>query len=571
MRQRGAAKSQGEGSQIAGRLALLGFMVLFSLSLIAASGATIALADSPVPTPPLTLPGDAGISGRDSATTGPCPSCRTWIVAGRPGTRTARIAARYGARPVAPGLGIFRTLRERATGFAAALRQDGLLAWAEPDVPIRSAAYPDDLLAAKQTWLDQIVNPAETTPPTVAAGSPLIGMIEQGMDPTHGDLLQADLTGATPTGDVILDSHGTTIAGIIGSPGEGKGIRGTWPGARMEHFPAGGVCSTAAAAVMNAARAGASVINMSYSIPAPGCYSHYLAIQYAVSRDVLPVAAAGNDAEKGNPALGPATFPHVVAVAAVDQANLVAPFSTHNPGVDISAPGVDVWAPVTKLGEPDSEGTTPLLHTWAAVSGTSFSAPMVTAAAAWIRQIHPDYTAYQAAQVLTGSATDLGAPGRDPFYGTGLLDIDAALIAPTPAGDPMEPNDDIPLLRGQGEIPKAKYLWRHGQVRIRAGLSRAKDPSDVYRVRIPARRTILVTVAQLEGDVRLTALKPSARSLDATKGKVIVKTDKAYPRTEGIKVRNLRRKPGDIWLVVTPGPRQNTDSSAYRLTIRRTR
>jgi len=211
---------------------------------------------------------------------------------------------------------------------------------------------------------------------------------------------------------------------------------------------------------------------------------------------------------------------------------------------------------------------------WAKVSGTSFAAPMVSAAAAWIRQGRPGLSGYQAGKVLTGSATDLGRPGRDVHYGSGLLNIDAALIAPRPVNDAMEPNEDIPIIRGSAGISRARYLWKPAGrrvVKLRATLSRAKDPADVYRVRIPARGKIMVTAAQLEGDVRVTALKPSTRTLDKLKRKVIVRSDRPFPKTEGIKVRNLRRKAADIWLAVTPGRIDRAGHSTYRLTVRRTR
>ena len=45
------------------------------------------------------------------------------------------------------------------------------------------------------------------------------------------------------------------------------------------------------------------------------------------------------------------------------------------------------------------------------VAGTSFSAPMVSAAVAWVRAARPDLTADQAAQVVRLGARDVGEPG----------------------------------------------------------------------------------------------------------------------------------------------------------------
>ena len=106
----------------------------------------------------------------------------------------------------------------------------------------------------------------------------------------------------------------------------------------------------------------------------------------------------------------PANDPHVISVGAIDEGFLVAPFSTRNSMVDITAPGVDVLAPVVSAG---SAGTG-VTRGWEKVSGTSFSAPMVSATAAWLAQVRPELGSLQIARLLTSSATDLGEPGRDP-------------------------------------------------------------------------------------------------------------------------------------------------------------
>ena len=57
------------------------------------------------------------------------------------------------------------------------------------------------------------------------------------------------------------------------------------------------------------------------------------------------------------------------------------------------------------------------------VSGTSFSAPQVSGAAALLAQAFPNLTGRQIAQILLSSAFDAGAPGTDPIFGRGILDI----------------------------------------------------------------------------------------------------------------------------------------------------
>src|SRR5690606_11678835 len=57
------------------------------------------------------------------------------------------------------------------------------------------------------------------------------------------------------------------------------------------------------------------------------------------------------------------------------------------------------------------------------MSGTSFSAPQVSGAAALLAQAFPNLTGRQIAAILLQSAFDAGAPGADAVFGRGILDI----------------------------------------------------------------------------------------------------------------------------------------------------
>jgi hypothetical protein len=132
------------------------------------------------------------------------------------------------------------------------------------------------------------------------------------------------------------------------------------------------------------------------------------------------------------------------------------------------------------------------------LAGTSFSAPLVSAAAAWVWTMRPTLSAGQLADVLRRSARDIGDPGFDTASGWGILDIPGALAAPTPPADPAEPNDDIPEV-------KPGRLFQVGQaplttpakpsIRIAGSLDASEDPRDLYRIWVPAKRTVRVSVA----------------------------------------------------------------------------
>lgn len=508
----------------------------------------------------MVLPSDAGASSA-----APGADSTKWIVGGKPGPRTGRIAEAIGATVISERLGAYRVPRTRARQFAARLGAAGQLVYAEPDVEIVRSGYPLDALSDQQWWLNRIVSPNDVTPPAVNSKSPLIALVEESIDPLHPDLTSANLAGAKSISPEA-DWHGTAIAGIIGSPGEMLGIRGVWPGARMQLFASGLTCSTASKAVTRAVKKGAAVINMSYTFPAGSCFSHFVATQFAIRKGAVPVAAAGNSGDSGNMPVRPAVDPHVLSVGAVDEGSTVAPFSTRNTGVDITAPGAGILAPFVSAGA----AGTGVDRDWRLVSGTSFSAPMVSAAAAWLRQIRPELGNLQISNLLTSSATDLGEPGRDPEYGEGLLSIEKSLTGPNPPIDPYEPNDDIRWADGSLLPAKTPFLWRAGSGKrriINATLSRAKDPADVYRVMIPARRAIVVNVYQLEGDVVVSALKPKAKSVYKPRKNLIVRSNRPYPKTEGIIVRNLKKRAQSIWLSITPSSRQSGNDSRYRIKV----
>lgn len=125
------------------------------------------------------------------------------------------------------------------------------------------------------------------------------------------------------------------------------------------------------------------------------------AVATLVARGHVLVAAVGNDGPAAPP-LYPASYPGVIGVSGVDTRLRVLPEAASGPQVDFTASGI--------------AGTRRQ-----ALRGTSFAAPVVARLAAL--QVHAP-AAGAAAQVqsaLAAHARDLGAPGRDPRYGEGLL------------------------------------------------------------------------------------------------------------------------------------------------------
>ena len=91
------------------------------------------------------------------------------------------------------------------------------------------------------------------------------------------------------------------------------------------------------------------------------------------------------------------------------------PYAAANRGdyITLAAPGVDLWVPDNASGH--------------YVSGTSFAAAVVTAGSAWLLAQNPRLDAQALVRRLCRGARDLGAPGVDPVFGCGLLQVRASL------------------------------------------------------------------------------------------------------------------------------------------------
>lgn len=279
--------------------------------------------------------------------------------------------------------------------------------------------------------------------------------------------------------------HGTMVASVVGAPVNGVGLVGIYPTAAIRSYDAslgdGRRLPSAdiAAGILTAARAGRSVINLSLggNEPDPAITA---AIDEAIRSGSLIVAASGNSGLEGNPPSYPAENAHVLTVAATDRSDEPASFSSQSPYVDLAAPGVDI--PVAEI-LPDG---------WAAESGTSFSSPIVAGAAAWLWTVRPDLDASQVAEILRRSARDVSTPGYDNATGYGVLDMTAALAAPTPLRDSVEPNDDA---------ASAATVTTRGRPsgRTSGRVAAYEDPRDVLRVWLPARKRLAVTASSTSG------------------------------------------------------------------------
>jgi hypothetical protein len=526
--------------------------------LLAAVVATLLVAPASVSaaTPPMTvtLPGDAAAASVRADRS-------TWIVGARPGRAADRVAAAHGARRV--GTGAYVLARARARALARALRGRGLLLYAEPNRLARRMQSPaPDPLDSRAAWRAAIVDP-RLVPPHVTATSPLLALIDSQLDATHPEFVGGNM--ATLGGLPLTSAHGTETAAIAGAPKNDRGILGVWPGMRALNIPLPEEirCGDSVNGIARAIAEGAAVINMSYGAAAP-CIAEYVQLQVATSKGITLVAAAGNELSAGNPLLFPASLPHVLTVAAVGS-DLKAPyFSSASAAVDLAAPGVGILSATPSQFDDDGER-----DGYEAVTGTSFSAPMVAAAAAWLRAAKPHLTVDQIAQTLRGSARDLGGKGWDSATGFGLLSMTGALGLRAPASDPREPNDDMVWVNGRALGRRDKAIWRGGRPSLlRAMIDKLEDPADVYRIVFPPHAKVRVTVKPHFGDPDLAAFTRSATSTDDDE-QIIGRSRHNGKRRDSLTLRNPSKRSRAAFLVAYIDGDTRTLDARYDLSVRR--
>ncbi len=409
--------------------------------------------------------------------------------------------ARAGARPIDASLRLWRLDAPGATALVPGLRARDAVTFVQRERSYRLAVTSEtpDPLQADEWWRAQIGLEGQVAPgPGVA-----VTIVDSGLDFTHPEFVgRADTLALNPQEPApIGGEHGTSVASVIAAPLNGVGIVGIYPRAVLRSWDAAKGSGTRlesseiSAGILAAARAGKSVINLSL-----GSDTRDLSIELAVSEAVatgsLVVAASGNDGDQGSPVGYPAALPHVTTVAATNRSGTVAGFSSRSSFVDLAAPGEDILV-ASALG-----------RNWRSSSGTSFSSPLVAGAAAWVWTVRPELTAGQVAEVLRRSARDIVPAGRDAASGFGMLNVAAALALPAPIKDLYEPNDDIEEVSPSGDryLSRAPSLTTTSRLAARAAgrVDAYEDPRDVYRVWLPAGRTVTATLrSSSDGDLSL--------------------------------------------------------------------
>jgi hypothetical protein len=484
---------------------------------------------------------------------GPLAGYDAALIAVRRAPAAEALIRAAGGTPVARKLGIWRLASTRAAAIAPALRRAGLLRYVEPDRPQPEAHLTagDPLATPELGWYLYRLGADQLEPP--GPGVP-ISIVDSGLDVTHAEFAvrpNTTLLNAQPS--LTWDSelyHGTEVASVAAAPEDGYGAVGIYPTAALRVFAVSTVfdaprTSDVVRGIAAAGAFGRTVINLSLS-GSQRSQAEEDAIRGAIRSGALVVAAAGNEFGRGSPPQYPAGYPHVLTVGSTGKTDAPSSFSNRSTAIDLAAPGEAI---------PVEHPTDPAL--WTTVQGTSFASPIVAAAAAWVWTVRPELDAGQVAEILRSTARDVGATGFDDRTGYGIPSIPAAVTAPAPPRDLQEPNDDIDeiaagRLFASGRQPLTTLAKR--AAKITAYLDQYEDPGDVYRVVIPARKTLTATVA---GDANLGTIlwSSAARTVFATGTKAATwqldGSNRPGKRAERVTYRNTGLKAVsaylDIW------------------------
>ncbi|KAB7707442.1 S8 family serine peptidase [Bacillus aerolatus] len=298
---------------------------------------------------------------------------------------------------------------------------------------VQSIEYDKPVQKSAQTvpWGYKAVEVDKRVPSALTGKGVKIGILDSGIDTKHPDLKVAG--GACLMTILRMDGcknsynddngHGTHVAGVIAAKNNSIGVVGVAPDAQvysvkvLDKFGEG-TTSTIMAGVEWAIKNKLDVINISITSPYEDSNLRRM-IKRAYDSGILVVAAAGNE---GPPLTGepssvqyPAKFDEVIAVASINEKRMHGPLSSIGKEVELTAPGEKVYSTYPTALKASGYET---------LSGTSMASPYVVGLAALYKEKYPEMTNKQIRTLLQKNAVDLGAAGKDDYFGYGLAQTD---------------------------------------------------------------------------------------------------------------------------------------------------
>lgn len=342
--------------------------------------------------------------------------------AGLPAAEFSRILKEHGGKAKKVGqsdLYIVAVPAHAEESIVAGLSDHPHIKLAELDRRVSPSMMPNDPYYGSEWHLPKIR--AQNAWNTTQGSSVTIAILDSGVNGTHPDLSAQMVPGwnfydnNSNTSDVF--GHGTLVAGAASAAtNNGTGVAGVAGQSkimpiRITDTNGYGYASTIAQGLVWASDNGARVANVSFG-GAVGISSVQNAAQYMKDKGGLVVASAGNTGTE----LTTTPTTTMIPVSATDANDTIASWSSYGNFVAMSAPGVSIW---TTRREGD----------YTTASGTSLSSPLTAGVVALMMSANATLSSLDVENLLFSSATDLGASGRDPYYGYGRVNAEAAVQA----------------------------------------------------------------------------------------------------------------------------------------------
>ena len=310
----------------------------------------------------------------------------------------------------------------------ATLNATGLFEFAEPDWVLYPVNCPNDSRFNSQ-WHHDADKMNSCAAWDLHTGLPgvTVGICDTGVQTNHPDLLLNRKEGYNAVNHLWesqggqigpVASHGTQTTGCAAANGNnGTGVAGVgWNLShrmlRVSNSGGSSSLSTLTHAALTSIQAGDKVANVSYS----GVNSSSVRSTATQIKNLggLLTWSAGNDGAYLN--WGNRDADDVIVVGATSGTDAKASFSAYGPSVDFMAPGNNVY-------------TTTTGSSYAAVSGTSFSAPLTAGLIGLVWSANPALTPDEVEAIIKAGCDDLGAPGVDNTFGYGRINSYNSIVS----------------------------------------------------------------------------------------------------------------------------------------------
>jgi subtilisin family serine protease len=329
-------------------------------------------------------------------------------------TNGGKLTETHGALKVLEGpnnLYVLQYATEQAAKEADAFyKRDPDILYSQPDAVINSESTEPLSWGVKRIGADFFTE--QLTQNKTKESDVIVAVIDTGIDFKHpflrgriSNIRWNFINGSNNPSDEISVGHGTHVSGII--------VDSTPPNVKIMPLKVlgenGGTTLNTCSAIRYAADNGADVINMSLGGPlGPNKRDMFSedAINYALSKNVIVIAAAGNE-EDNVMNHSPAYYSRLITVAATDENDKKAKFSNFGDAIDIAAPGVSIKSSIPGGG----------FVSW---DGTSMATPFVAAGAALLRTTNKSLSQDDVITMLSNNADKTGS-SRD--FGAGIINL----------------------------------------------------------------------------------------------------------------------------------------------------